>query len=142
MSAEGVPKQPDKTVKSLAVEGGGTVLLVEDEEMVRKMTATMLTRLGFKVLTAKDGVEALEVFQQHLSEIHIVLSDLSMPRMNGWETLSAIRRIRPDIPVILVSGYDEAQVIAGDHPELPQFFLHKPYQMAALKDALARGGRC
>jgi CheY-like chemotaxis protein len=114
------------------------VLLVEDMEILRDMVATMLMYLGFKVLTAKDGIEAVEIFRQSSNEIHVVLSDLSMPRMNGWETLSALRRIRPDIPVILTSGYDEAQVIAGAHSELPQAFLHKPYQMAMLKDALAK----
>lgn len=138
VSKEEVPAQPDKTIKSLEVVEGSTVLLVEDEAMLRKMAAAMLTRLGFKVLIANDGVEALEVFQQHPNEIHIVLSDLSMPRMDGWETLSALRRIRPGVPVVLTSGYDEAQVLSGDHHELPQVFLHKPYQIAALKDALAR----
>lgn len=61
-----------------------------------------------------------------------------MPRMNGWETLTALRQIRPNIPVILTSGYDEAQAIAGDHPELPQVFLHKPYKVATLKEALLK----
>ena len=65
------------------------MLLVEDEEMVREMTAAMLTHLGFTVLEAKDGVEAVEVFRQHRNEIRCVLSDLTMPRMDGWETLTA-----------------------------------------------------
>ncbi len=101
------------------------------------MAQAMLTRLGFKVLTAKDGLEAVEIFQKQLNEIHIVVSDLSMPRMDGWKTLVALRRIRPDIPVVLVSGHDEAHALAGDHTELPQVFLHKPYQKAALREALA-----
>ena len=114
------------------------VLLIEDEEIVRNMSQTMLARLGFKVVTARDGVEAVEIFQQHLDEIDIVLTDLSMPRMDGWETLSALRRIRPDIPVILASGHDDSLVNAGDHSELPQVFLHKPFQKAELKDSLMR----
>ena len=126
------------TPQSLSAGGDGTVLLVEDEEMLREMAATMLTRLGYKVLTAKDGVEALEVYKSNLDKISVVLSDLSMPRMGGWETLTALRQIRPDIPVILASGHDESRVLAGDHPERPQVFLHKPYQKAGLQDALAR----
>ena len=116
----------------------GTVLLVEDDEMVREMAAIMLNNLGFTVCTASDGVEALEVFAKHPDEIRLVLSDVSMPRMDGWETLTALRRIRPKIPVILTSGHDESQVLAGDHLELPQVFLHKPYQMAQLKEGLAK----
>jgi CheY-like chemotaxis protein len=60
-----------------------------------------------------------------------------MPRMNGWETLAALRKLAPDIPVILTSGYDEARVMQGDHPELPQAFLHKPYQMRDLEAAIS-----
>ena len=114
------------------------MLLVEDEEMVRNMAETMIMRLGFNVLVAKDGVEAIEIFQNHQDQISVIVSDLTMPRMDGWETLSALRRIRPDIPVVLASGHDESKVITNDHKELPQVFLQKPYQKATLKDALAR----
>ncbi len=127
-----------KTPTPLIKEGSGTILLVEDEEMMRSMAETMLTRLGFKVLIAKDGVEAVEVFEQHSNEIDVVLSDLTMPRMNGFETLAALRRIRPDIPFVMASGHDASKLFTDDHLEIPQIFLHKPYQKALLKDALAR----
>lgn len=133
-----IPKLPEEKLKSLLIKRSTSVLLVEDENLVREMAETMLLHLGLNVFTAKDGVEALEIFKNHLEEIQIVLSDLNMPRMNGWETLTAMRQIRQDLPVILVSGYDESTVLAGDHPELPQVFLHKPYQMAELQDAIAR----
>ena len=112
------------------------MLLVEDEEMVREMAAVMLTRLGFTVLAAKDGVEAVEVFLQHRDQIRLVLSDLTMPRMDGWGTLAALRKLSPDIPVVLASGYNENQVMAGDHPEWPQAFLGKPYMLKELSDAI------
>ena len=112
------------------------MLVVEDEEPLRKMVAIMLKRLGFTALEAKDGVEALEVFGQHQSEIKLVITDLTMPRMNGWETLTALRKLQPDIPVILASGYDKAHVMSGDHPELPQALLPKPYNRTALSDAI------
>jgi two-component system cell cycle sensor histidine kinase/response regulator CckA len=138
VSEEEVPQQPEKAAKSPEFEGGGTVLLVDDEEMVREMAAAMLARLGFTVLEAKDGVEAVEVFRQRQDEIRCVLSDLTMPRMNGWETLTALRNIVPDLPVILASGYNEAQVMAGDHPQLPQVFLGKPYNLKGLSDAMSQ----
>ena len=124
------------TVSPVKFEEGGMVLVIEDEEPLRKMVAIMLKRLGFTVLEAKDGVEALEVFGQHQSEIKLVVSDLTMPRMNGWETLTELRKLKPSIPVILASGYDKASVMAGDHPELPQAFLGKPYRLKELGDAI------
>ena len=136
VSNEEVPRQQDKTTQPLPMEGGGTVLLVEDETMVRNIAATMLKHLGFSVIEAKDGVDAVEVFRQRRDEISCVLCDLTMPRMNGWETLTAMRKLAPDIPMILASGYDEAQVMEGDHPELPQVFLSKPYKHKDLIDAI------
>jgi signal transduction histidine kinase len=138
VSAEEILRQPDKAAQPLAIEGGGTILLVEDEEMVRDMAKRMLTRMGFAVLEAKDGVEAVEVFRQRQNEISCVLCDLTMPRMNGWETLTALRKLAPNIPVILASGYDEAHAMAGDHPELPQVFLGKPYMLKGLSEAIGQ----
>ncbi len=123
-------------VPTRKVENGGTVLLIEDEEMVRNMAKAMLIRLGYAVIEAQDGVEAVKLFQEHQNEIDCVLSDLTMPRMNGWETLTALRKKGAGVPVILASGYDKDTVMAGDHPELPQAFLNKPYSMTALKDVL------
>jgi two-component system, cell cycle sensor histidine kinase and response regulator CckA len=117
--------------------GSGTVLLIEDEAQVRNMARIMLTRLGFTVIEANDGVEALEIFKQHEDEIRWVLSDLTMPRMNGWETLAALRKISPNIPVILSSGYDQAQVMAGEYPERPNAFLGKPYRLTDLAETIS-----
>jgi len=80
----------------------------------------------------------VEVYRQHQDEIRCVLCDLTMRRMNGWETLAALRKLAPDIPVILVSGYDNVQVMAGDHPEWPQVFLGKPYRIKELSDAISQ----
>ena len=115
---------------------GGKALLVEDEAMVREMAVDMLESLGYCVLTAKDGIEALEVFGRHQSEIKFVLTDLTMPRMSGWATLTALRKLQPGIPVILASGYDKAHVMTGDHLELPQALLAKPYNIKALSSAI------
>jgi CheY-like chemotaxis protein len=137
LSAE-QPRQPLKAEPAVS-ESPGTgdlVLVVEDEAMMRDMVEAMLKMLGYEVLTAADGVDALEVFRDHRDGIRCVLLDLTMLRMDGWETLTALRTLRADLPVILASGHDEAQVMAGDHLERPQVFLHKPYRMAQLKAAL------
>jgi two-component system cell cycle sensor histidine kinase/response regulator CckA len=130
--------QPEEEPKSPEIAWGGTVLLVEDELMVRKVGESVLSKLGFTVLLAEDGVEAVEVFRQHKDEVRCVICDLTMPRMDGWETLAALRKLAPGLPVVLTSGYDKAQVMAGDHPELPEAFLSKPYQLHELRDAIRR----
>lgn len=133
---EAVPPPPDKSSQTPEMELGGTVLLIDDEEMVRGMAAAMLKRLGFSVLEAKDGVEAVKMFRQRRDEIRLVLCDLTMPEMNGWKTLAAVRKLAPDFPVILASGYDKAHVMTGDYPEWPQVFLGKPYRLKGLSDAI------
>jgi PAS domain S-box-containing protein len=137
-SFEDVPLRQERTAKEQKFEGGATVLLIEDETQVRNMVKAMLSHLGFGVIEAKDGVEAVEIFQQYQDKIRCVLSDLTMPRMNGWDTLAALRKISPEIPVILSSGYDEAQVMAGEHCERPDAFIGKPYQLKELRDTIHR----
>lgn len=117
---------------------GGTVLVVEDEKGVRTMAAQMLKRLGFEVLEAEDGSKAVEIFRRERSAIICVLCDVSMPRMDGWDTLTALRKMAPDLPVILSSGYDEGSVMDGEHAELPQGFIKKPFDLEHLKNAIAR----
>jgi len=137
LSPEGLPEPiSEKPVGEQKMAGGGVILLAEDQEMVRDAAGVMLEHFGFEVLTAKDGIEAVNIFRDRQADIRLVLTDLSMPRMNGWEALAAIRKIRPDIPVILASGYDEARVVSGDHAERPQVFLSKPYQIATLRAAV------
>jgi len=142
VSTEKIPFPPEQekpaTALARKVESGGTVLLIEDEETVRNMVKTMLIRLGYKVIEAQDGVEAVDMFQQCHNKICCVLSDLTMPRMNGWETLTELRKMSANVPVILASGHDKDVVMAGDHPDLPQAFLNKPYSMSALKEALSK----
>ena len=138
ISAAAVPRMPILVTQPPQPVGSGSLLVVEDEPSLRKAVALAFKRLGYTVLTAQDGVEAVEVFQTHRDEISCVLCDLSMPRMNGWETLAALRKLTPGIPVILASGYSEAQVLAGEHPELPQAFLSKPYDPEKLAATLAR----
>jgi CheY-like chemotaxis protein len=138
VSTEAVPRPPEKADGAPEIEGGGTVLLVEDLDMLRNMAKSMLALLGFSVLEARDGVEALEVFRPRQGEIRFVLCDLTMPRMDGWETLAALRELAPGIPVILSSGHNQARVMDGDHPALPEAFLSKPYGFKELRDAIAR----
>ncbi len=114
------------------LEAEGTVLLVDDEEGVRSMAHRMLERLGFKVLTAVDGIEAVEAFRRHHNEIRLVLLDMTMPRMDGVEAFRALRAIRPDVKVILTSGYSEQMAAEQVGDNGPAAFLQKPYRPADL----------
>lgn len=108
--------------------GRGLVLVVDDEKNVLTSTELLLRGFGFHVLCARDGAEAVEVFQERSTEIDVVLLDLTMPRMDGMETLRRLRRIAPTIPVILTSGYGAGPL--GDEPQPcggPDAVLPKPY---------------
>ena len=115
---------------------GTTVLVVEDDKNLRDTLVLVLEFSDYTVLTAEDGIAAVEVFRQHRDEIGCVLCDVIMPRMNGWETLTALRQLAPGLPVILLSGHSEDEIKAGDHAERPQAFFRKPYDLQVLLKAL------
>jgi len=138
VSEEEATLPPSPSERVFQIKEGGTVLLVEDDDMLRKLTETMLNGLGFNVIATSDGTEAVEVFRRHQKEIKFVLCDLTMPRMGGWETLEALRKLSPEIKVILTSGFNEAQVMAGDHLSLPNLFLSKPYERNELINAIGK----
>lgn len=129
---------PAKTPSPLEGFGGGTTLVIEDDEPVRKMSACMLEDLGFNVLQAGDGVEGLEEFQKHPGAIRFVLCDLVMPRMDGWKTMEALRKIDSNTRIIIVSGYDFSIAMEGNHVELPDAFLSKPYTLRQLCDTIQK----
>jgi two-component system cell cycle sensor histidine kinase/response regulator CckA len=116
--------------------GSGTILLAEDEEMVRTVTVRMLERLGFTVLTASNGVEAVERFREHASEIVCVLLDLKMPHMDGEEAFEELRRVASDVTVILCSGYSELESVERFSDKGLAGFLQKPFGTARLKETL------
>ena len=136
LSEQVMPPKSEQLVKPVNIDEVYTILLVEDEAPLREMFKIALTNMKFKVFQARDGVEALEIFRKHKDEISCLLSDLTMPRMGGWETIAAVRAIRHDLPVILASGYDEARAMAGKHAEMPDFFLNKPYDLYELGDTI------
>jgi two-component system cell cycle sensor histidine kinase/response regulator CckA len=116
--------------------GQGRVLLVDDEETVRLLGRRMLERAGFEVLLAADGYEALERFRSDPEGVCCVVLDLTMPRMGGQETFRALRRLRPDVRVIISSGYDQYEVMREFEGEPLVGFLQKPYEYAGLTDEL------
>jgi CheY-like chemotaxis protein len=113
--------------------GRGTVLLVDDEEAVRALAARMLERIGFKVLTASDGVEGLDIFRAHASEICCVLLDFSMPRMDGVQASMELHRVKKGIPIVVCSGFNRGEVLHRFEGIPIAAFLHKPFRYEEIR---------
>jgi len=126
LTAAGLPARP------------GLILLAEDEERLLHNTERMLVRLGYDVAAAVDGAAAVDKFRQRPGDFRLAVLDVAMPRMDGWATLAALRAVRPDLPVILVSGYNQADVLRGQPPQHGLTFLHKPYTLADLCKMVAK----
>ena len=116
----------------------GVALVVDDEKSVLKVCTKMVSLCGFTVITACDGLDAVEKFREHADEITFVLMDLTMPRMDGIAAMNKLFSIRPEAVVILASGFNEDELsdrVTG-HP--PSGFIRKPYNMAALEAEIRR----
>ena len=113
----------------------GTVLLAEDEKEVRELGSLLLSRLGFSVLAASDGREALELFRIHQQDIVCAILDLAMPLLDGNEVLRALRGLQPALPIVVCSVYDE-KTVAQRVKDADVVFIQKPYQIADLSEKL------
>jgi len=117
---------------------GNTLLFAEDDEQVRRLITGVLERAGYRVLSARDGEEALVVFEQHANEIDLALLDVVMPKRTGLAVLDVIRRSRPEIPVLFSSGYS-ADVLGSDLTERNDFeLIRKPFQEGDLLNRIGR----
>jgi two-component system cell cycle sensor histidine kinase/response regulator CckA len=116
--------------------GHGTILLVEDEEGLRALNARGLISRGYSVLEAGNGVEAMEIFQQHSGGVDLVVSDVVMPEMDGPTLLKELRKLNPALKIIFVSGYAE-EAFSKSLPQGEQFsFLPKPFTLKQLVGAV------
>ncbi len=105
----------------------GTVLVIDDDEGVRDLTEEILRRAGMTVLSAADGHEGVKLFERHADEISVVLLDRTMPSLSGADTFDAIRAIRDQAKIVLVSGYSEERVTAELADRGLAGFLKKPF---------------
>jgi|GEM_PF-731536 len=131
------PAEPQSGLTDLApLPGSGTVLLVDDEETIRELGRDMLESIGFRVITACDGQEALEVYARHQEEVDCVLLDLTMPCLDGEQTFLELRRIKPGVRVIISSGYNEQEVSQKFVGKGLAGFIQKPYKVAEVSSKL------
>ena len=113
--------------------GTGTVLVVDDEDHVRNVTEMMLAQFGLQVIGASDGVEAVEIVKERSDSIDLVVMDLTMPRMDGEQAFTEMKKIAPEIKVVLTSGYNEADSLGGRDASKQVFgFLQKPFDLEKL----------
>ena len=116
----------------------GLILLVDDDETIRRAVRQMLEHIGFDVVVAGDGRDAIEVFREHQQQITAVVLDLTMPVMNGEQTFRALRAISPDVKVVLSSGYTDLEVSRRFASGGLAGFLKKPFDIEELQGVLAR----
>ena len=117
---------------------GETVLVVEDEEALREVTERIFTRGGYRVITAANGVDAIALTTAHDGEIHLLVTDVVMPKMLGKEVAERIREIRPDIEVLFMSGYAQPVLASQGRLEPGVVLVDKPFSSAEL---LAKAGQ-
>jgi len=136
-----VPAEPENQENKIQEEkriwqGSGLVLLVDDDETVRQVGKRMLERLGFEVILAADGQEAIETFRRRADQIRCVLLDLTMPRLDGEECFRELRRIRDDVRVVVTSGYNEQEVTQRFTGKGLAGFVQKPFTLSTLQETL------
>ncbi len=133
----GAVEEPAKAAQPEVPSGEGElILLAEDEEGVRLVVHRMLERLNYRVLAARDGIEALQLYERYKDDIALVLTDLVMPEMSGDRLISELRRRNPKVKVVLMTGYllsEEQQIL-----RIPNIvgWLQKPPRLSALARAI------
>ena len=138
VESESPRSRPEVQAEATVRGAGRAVLVVDDEETVRRVAGRMLRRLGFEVVAAEDGQQALDLFQSSPDRFALVLLDFTMPRMGGETCFRHLRELEPSVPVILSSGHNEQELAARFTGKGVNGFIQKPYQLAALEALLKR----
>lgn len=123
---------------SIHRRGWGAILLADDEETVRRVAQTALQRSGYEVVLAKDGKEAVDLFAKYRGKIRLIILDLTMPVISGEEAIIKLRRLDPQIPILLASGYNQVEIIRRFTKQKITGFVQKPFTIAQLHEAVAK----
>jgi CheY-like chemotaxis protein len=132
LPASDKPVNESASVAEQPAAGSGTILLVDDEEMILGVGKSMLERLGYRVLTAGSGSEAIKIFRQDPAQIDLVILDLIMPELNGGETYERLKEIDPLIRVLFSSGYSKDGVASEILKDATACFIQKPFDLEKL----------
>jgi two-component system, response regulator len=129
---KGLPDRIVREVEVSPVRGSETIFLVEDEAAVRVAARRLLDRFGYHVIEAPDAEEALALAVKHSEPIHLLLTDIVMPRMNGRELAMVFTRLHPEARVMFMSGYTDDEVLRRDVSHAESWYLQKPFSPAVL----------
>ena len=144
-AVDGVGAVRESATVEKSLQGSGTILVIDDEDAVRRAARSILERHGYHVLLAEDGKAGIELFIERMDEISLVLLDMTMPVMSGEKTLERLKYIREDVPVILSSGYDETEAMGRFIGQELAGFIQKPFTSTLLAQqvcaAIAASGR-
>ncbi|MCK9459778.1 MAG: response regulator [Proteobacteria bacterium] len=124
-----------------AADAAGTILLVDDEEMIRRSVKRALVRLGYEVVLAGNGLEALELIRSRRRELSLVILDLLMPVMGGEEAFHKIRALDPDLPILIASGYAEEEKVEALLAAGARGFVEKPFDLARISEEVKLAAR-
>jgi len=128
----------DKGLHELKIKGSPTVLVVDDEELMREVTSLIVEEHGCKAMLARDGQEAVELFSQHKNQISYVFLDFSMPRLNGYEAYLRIREMNPGVGVVFASGLKMTKEVEQLAMKREIVFISKPFHEVELIKALVK----
>ena len=117
-------------------QGSGTILLAEDEAQVKLIAIALIEMLGFNVLDAANGKEALELYQKNAADITLVVTDMGMPVMNGYELFYKLKQLNPQLPIIISSGFGEGDIASKIPREAIAGMINKPYNFEQLREVL------
>ncbi len=123
---------------NLPLSGAGTILVMDDEELMREVTKIMIEDNGAAVVTGVDGHDGVEVFLRNRDNINIVVTDFSMPRMNGYQAYCEIKKIKPTVAFVVISGLKITSDVEVLRKRGDVEFLGKPFQEAELIACLKR----
>jgi CheY-like chemotaxis protein len=110
----------------------GTILVVEDDEQVRGFVRTLLTNAGYDVLEGRTGREGLEIARQHGNHIDLLISDMLLPELSGYDLAESLHQQFPTIKVLFMTGYVEGDIVQRSMGEIGASFLDKPFQPSVL----------
>jgi PAS domain S-box-containing protein len=125
-----------KMTDSAPWQGTGLILLVDDEPQIIEVSRAMLEKIGFSVIEATNGIEALEQYRKRSAEIRIVVTDIGMPQMGGYELVHELKKLDPKLPIIVSSGFGDTAVTSRISPGDIAGLISKPYKFDQLRDVL------
>ena len=114
------------------------IMVADDDQIVRMVLSEMLEQLGYEVVTATDGEEALDLFTKSHNKIHLVILDYKMPKLSGEELFGELKKLSPGVKVLLSSGYNESDNIDGLLRDGLCGLLPKPFSLTQIRDVVAR----